>query len=314
MSELIIILLAGGKSSRFTHENQLNNSSLRDKLLSSHGNITLLEHVVKELISIAPLKVITRGEDKFKIYSSILESYENVSICLERHQPIYGPLGGIYSFLTDFPSDKTKIFIPADLPNIRKHDLNRFIHEVKNSNKFELISIIHPNGQTENLIFAIRGQRLLNDLQYLIKKRIYRVSSLFRLVSHKRFINSLFFESGSDAWKGFVDRDINSQRASLIEERKIQIKITEPRIDFGSSPDPSKLYRQFLTQNSYEIKNKDVEFIENQIKLLESEFQVYQERGLFSLALHTLFDMAKYYDNPQIKNRIQNLLLLLDAK
>ncbi len=324
MKPVTIIILAGGKASRFNISKARNYS---DKLLSNRGEISLLEFVIGELRSLGDIIVVTRGEKRKHIYNSLLnkdiENHE-ITIITEESEKQVGPIGGIHSALKLCQNDNIKVILPADLPNIKQGVIKEFITRVSQSRYFDLVSLVHPNGQTENLVLAGINDELLRASRFLIQKGIFRVSSITRSISKKRFINSSNLVNNLDVRDVFHDIDSKNSKSEIISRKSEIIKV-KPLIEFSSidfgldnsfrekQSDPSILYNQYLemrlNQHGTDTKVNNLSIV----TLLLKESKVYKTRGLISLSLHCLIDVYKINKDPKIANQIKEIIVELKA-
>ncbi|MFX0123069.1 MAG: molybdenum cofactor guanylyltransferase [Candidatus Hodarchaeota archaeon] len=315
MEKVTIILLAGGEASRYRNSFKSLTNSHHDKLLSKKGNISLLEFVCAELRSLGDIIVVTRGEKRKKLYFNLL-SQKRISVISEDTKISIGPLGGIYSALNLCKRDHTKVIIPTDLPNIRKDIITELITRASQSKPFDLISLVHPNGQIENLVLISHSDVLLKSSQFLIDKGIFRVSSLIRLISKKRFLNTTYLMKDTDTAKAF--KDLDSHDFNFETKAISNPVINSSHIDFGldmnteiNQKDPSILYRKSLDFITNYTK-KDQERITFSISSLLEESNIYRKRGLLSLSLHCLLDAYKLKKDLEVKNQIISLIVQLN--
>ncbi|UCG90060.1 MAG: nucleotidyltransferase family protein [Candidatus Heimdallarchaeota archaeon] len=322
MGKVAIILLAGGEASRYKASLKSLVNNYQDKLLSKRGNISLLEFVVGELRPLGDIFIVTKGEERKKRYSALLNEYvqnNDVKIISEHIKKSIGPLGGIYSVLKHCGNIQTTVILPADLPNVKEKVIAELIAKAFHSKSFDLVSLVHPNGQTEHLVLIIRFSELLRASQFLIDMDIHRVSSLIRLISKKRFINSAYLIKDTENNEVFYDLDIPSSIPKI--RTSIKPVVNFPYVDFGlpivtdeKPEDPSVLYQKFLDLKKND-KSKDQQGKHpSLIALLQKESNIYKERGLLSLSLHCLLDMYKINQDPIISDQIDELIMKLEPK
>ncbi|MHA1973693.1 MAG: NTP transferase domain-containing protein [Candidatus Hodarchaeales archaeon] len=330
MTDIIFILMAGGESKRFCSSilnnnlrkipgEQLAKNQQYDKLLSQIPNSerTLLEQVVRELLPIGNILIVTRGQEREKIYSKILSNINQTQnkfiITTEKNHRSYGPLGGMSHGLS-LPQVKNhdiKIILPSDLPHIECSTIERFISKIRHILDYDIIGIIHPNGQVEHLIMAFRDLSILYKINFLLKKGIYRTSSLFRIIPNKCFINSIELRYRNRSVKTFRDYDMISQNYDFkpnINMRKQQ-RIGSPIIIFNRremSQDPSDYYRKFLEFKSMRSGQNGL-VIEKIEKLLLKEAEIYLNKKVLSIGLHCLIDAYKITENKVIHEKISIL-------
>jgi molybdopterin-guanine dinucleotide biosynthesis protein A len=316
MEKVTIILLAGGEASRYRNSFKSPTNSHHDKLLSKKGDVSLLEFVCAELRPLGDIIVTTRGEKRKQRYLDLLKSNNIMVISDDLEKPI-GPLGGICTALNLCKKDQTKVIIPADLPNMRKDIIAELITRSSQSKQFDLISLVHPNGQIENLVLISHGDVLLRFSQFLLNRGIYRVSSLIRLISKKRFLNTTHIIKGINAAKVFKDLDSHEFNSDV--KAITNPVINSSHIDFGldldtnvNQKDPSILYQQSLDLITNYTKN-DQERVQSRISSLLEESSIYRKRGLLSLSLHCLLDVSKMTRDLVVKNQINSLIMHLEA-
>ncbi len=322
-SNFKIILLAGGEASRYGKSIQGKINAQNDKLLSFHENKSLIEHVTNELRTLGDLLIVTRGNERKSNYSALLKTenhHYSIKVIKENHEKAIGPLGGIYTALEYYKDIKTKLILPADLPNIRREVIAELMQVVSESGTFDLFAFVHPNGQTENLLMVIDDKNSFSLINSLIKANIHRVSSFFRLISNKRFINSSYLRSiknNANTIYPFSDfDDINPIRTinPFNKEKESHNIIKGPFIDFGLnngvSHDPSLLFHKYLDwKRNYSTKKHKINPV---IGILKEESEIYRKNGLLSLSLHCLLDAYKINPDPQISNQIGDLIAKLE--
>ncbi|UCG02233.1 MAG: NTP transferase domain-containing protein [Candidatus Heimdallarchaeota archaeon] len=313
MNNVIFILLAGGEASRYRNSFKSLTNGHHDKLLSRKGDLSLLEFVCAELKPLGDVIVVTRGEMRKQGYLKLLEK-NNLMVISEDIEKSIGPIGGIHSALKFCKKDQIKFILPADLPNIRRDIIAELITRSSQSKHFDLISLVHPNGQLENLVLISHGDVLSKGSQVLIDRGIFRVSSLIRLILKKRFLNSAYLIKGTQS-STFVDLDFYESKSKI--NTFTNPVLISPFIDFGldteiKQKDPTILYHQSLDliTNS---KTKHQNRIQAKIILLLEESNIYKKKGLLSLSLHCLLDVYKITKDLEIKNQINSLMMQLEA-
>ncbi len=314
MKKVVIILLAGGEASRYNNSFKSLNNNRYDKLLSKKGDNSLLEFVCDELGPLGDIIVVTRGEKRKQQYFELL-SNNSITVISEDNEKSIGPIGGICSGLNLCKKDQIKVIIPADLPNVRNYILAELIIRSSQSKIFDLISLVHPNGQIENLVLISHGDVLVKISRFLVDRGIYRVSSLIRLISKKRFLNTAYLIEGIDTTNVFKDLDFNEFNPEI--KAIINPVINSPYIDFGldidtevDQKDPSRLYRQSLDLIINYAK-KDQRGVPSRITSLLEESNIYRKRGLLSLSLHCLLDIFKMTKDLEVKKQINSLMMQL---
>ncbi|MFX0151429.1 MAG: NTP transferase domain-containing protein, partial [Candidatus Hodarchaeota archaeon] len=268
MVRIKIILLAGGQASRYnnvTHQHSMIQPN--DKLLSDRGNKYLIKFIVSELCKLGEIIIVTRGEQRKQHYSTLLaQEIQNNSIQVieEVFSNSIGPIGGINSALRICDSSQMVLILPTDLPNVTNEIIGIFIDNAMNAKSFDLVSLVHPNGQVENLVLAGYANKIMKLSKSLIEANIYRVSSLYRLAQKKRFLNSLNIVTGINGKEAFKDLDFGDSTRELkagtdMKEANIN-QITNQYIDFGfngfryeNQSDPTFFFYQYLNWkiNSY---------------------------------------------------------------
>lgn len=319
MESVSIILLAGGEASRYNISFDSQKNAHYDKLLSNRGNISLLEYVTNEIRPLGEIIIVTRGEKRKQQYSALVnKEYQNdtVTVITEDRKKTIGPIGGIHSALKLCKKIQTKVILPADLPNVRQDFVAEFIAKASQSEFFDLVSLVHPNGQIENLVLVGHGNELLRASQLLIDKGIYRVSSIPRLISKKRFLNSSYMTKDIDTEEIFNDLDSFSS-ISKINTKYIPV-IKFHSVDFGSDKstninheDPSVLYQQSLDLRIKRTKKDQQKSVSSLVTTLLKESKIYRKKGLLSLSLHCLLDVHRIKEDPIIANQINDLIMKL---
>lgn len=321
MEKVSIILLAGGEASRYNRSFESQKNAHYDKLLSNRGNISLLEFVTNELRPLGEIIIVTRGEKRKQQYSTLVNKdnqNDTVTVITEDCKKPIGPIGGIHSALKLCKKIHSKVILPADLPNVRQDIVAEFIAKASQSEFFDLVSLVHPNGQVENLVLVGHGNELLRTLQLLIDKGIYRVSSIPRFISKKRFLNSSYLIKDIDIEEIFNDLDSFSS-ISKIKTNCIPV-IKSHSVDFGSEKstdknreDPSVLYKQSLDLRIKRNKKDQQKSVSSLVTTLLKESKIYRKTGLLSLSLHCLLDMHRIKKDPTIANQINDLIMKLET-
>ncbi len=326
MEKIVIILLAGGEASRYNFSLKLPTDKPIDKLLSNRDNISLLEFVTDELKPLGDIIIVTRGKKRKQQYFTLLDNHNqdnSVKIVTEDYEKSIGPIGGIYSALKLCNNIQTKVILPADLPNVKQGIIAEFIARASQSVHFDLISLVHPNGQTENLVLVGHGNELLRMVQLLVKAHIYRVSSVIRLISKKRFINTSLLTKDIDVEETFDDLDYYNSILDIkkedYEKGKNNNAIKSPFIDFGFHEstdeykmDPSLLYKQFLHWKNNPSRKNLQERTSSMVDSLLKESIIYKNRGLLSLSLHCLLDAYDINNDLTLTKQIDGLIMKLD--
>ncbi len=324
MANFVIALLAGGDASRYEKSLKDSETAQTDKLLSVHKNKKLLRYVCDELEGLGDILVVTKDEKRKSCYSAILETETTLSstnvILEDRKKPI-GPLGGIHEALKHCPSNQPKLILPADLPNVKREVIADFLMKASQKKAFDLIALVHSNGQVENLSLVINGTNSLHYVESLIDAGIYRVSSLIRIIPRKCFINSAYLKTNSDysdIFDVFRDfdhiYDISDKKMTSPSNQKIFNYVSSPFIEFGedklSPQDPCQLFFQFFNWTKKFPQNKESN--SSIIGILKKESEIYRSRGLISISLHCLLDAYKIDKDPSLAEQITNIIYQLE--
>ncbi|MFX0170335.1 MAG: NTP transferase domain-containing protein [Candidatus Hodarchaeota archaeon] len=214
-----IILLAGDQASRYNiASRQHSTNPQRDKLLSDRGNRYIIEFIVSELYSLGDIIIVTSGKQRKEQYSELLaQELQNNSIQVieEVFKNPIGPIGGINLALRICVSSQMVLILPIDLPNVTRKAIKSLTYKAMDTKNFDLVSLVHPNGQVENLILAGYADKIMEFYETLIQAKIYRVSSLFRLAQKKRFLNSSSLIKGVNGKETFSDLDSHNSTPEL---------------------------------------------------------------------------------------------------
>ena len=164
------IILAGGKSSRMG----------TDKAFLIYNNKTFIEHVIEALKPSVSDIIISANTE---VYSSLGYKVYNDSI------PNCGPLGGIYTALSNSKSEKN-IVISCDMPLVNAHLIKYLIEHAQE----EQVNLLAHNGNVEPLC-AIYNKSCLPILKTCLKNNFLKMKNVLRQLSiHKIEIkNELFY-------------------------------------------------------------------------------------------------------------------------
>jgi molybdopterin-guanine dinucleotide biosynthesis protein A len=317
-----IILLAGGQASRYNNlSRQLPTNLQRDKLLSKRGNRYLIEFIVSELHSLGDIIIVTRGEQRKEHYSKLLAhelQNNSIQVIEEGFKNPIGPIGGINSALRICDSSQMVLILPTDLPNVTRDAIRSFTHKAMDAKNFDLVSLVLPNGQVENLILAGHADKIMELSETLIQAKIYRVSSLFRLAQKKRFLNSSSLIKGVNGKETFSDLDSHNStpefKTGINEEKFTKTQRIIQNIDFRfkdlsdeNHSDPAFFFQQYL---NWKINcNEKISTTKSAaiITALLNESNIYRSEGLLSLSLHCLLDAYKVASDGSYLDHFTNI-------
>ncbi|WRG18932.1 molybdenum cofactor guanylyltransferase MobA [Helicobacter pylori] len=156
------VLLAGGKSSRFT----INNIQINKALMPFESYSSLLEYQYSCLLKLFKQVII-----------SAKKSYElNAPYLLERESGLFSPLFGIHNAFLTLQTPYI-FFIPIDTPLVSFESI-KALCGVKN------FSVVYAKSPTkEHYLISLRHQSILNALNYALKTQHYRLSDLVKNTS-----------------------------------------------------------------------------------------------------------------------------------
>ncbi|WP_120841125.1 molybdenum cofactor guanylyltransferase MobA [Helicobacter pylori] len=153
------VLLAGGKSSRFTTNNIQTNKALMP--LKSYSSI--LEYQYTRLLKLFK-----------KVIISTKKSYDlNAPYLLEKESDLFSPLVGIHNAFLTLQTPYI-FFIPIDTPLVSFESI-KALCGIKN------FSVIYAKSPTkEHYLISLWHQNSLNALCYALKTQNYRLSDLVK--------------------------------------------------------------------------------------------------------------------------------------
>ncbi|MBH0235694.1 molybdenum cofactor guanylyltransferase MobA [Helicobacter pylori] len=156
------VLLAGGKSSRFT----INNIQINKALMPFESYSSLLEYQYSRLLKLFKQVII-----------SAKKSYElNAPYLLERESGLFSPLFGIHNAFLTLQTPYI-FFIPIDTPLVSFESI-KALCGVKN------FSVVYAKSPTkEHYLISFWHQSILNALSYALKTQNYRLSDLIKNAS-----------------------------------------------------------------------------------------------------------------------------------
>ncbi|MCQ2967941.1 molybdenum cofactor guanylyltransferase MobA [Helicobacter pylori] len=156
------VLLAGGKSSRFT----INNIQINKALMPFESYSSLLEYQYSRLLKLFKQVII-----------SAKKSYElNAPYLLERESGLFSPLFGIHNAFLTLQTPYI-FFIPIDTPLVSFESI-KALCGVKN------FSVVYAKSPTkEHYLISLWHQSILNALSYALKTQNYRLSDLVKNTS-----------------------------------------------------------------------------------------------------------------------------------
>lgn len=153
------VLLAGGKSSRFT----INNIQINKALAPLKSYSSLLEYQYSRLLKLFK-----------KVIISAKKSYElNAPYLLERESGLFSPLFGIHNAFLTLQTPYI-FFIPIDAPLVS-------FESIKTLCGIQNFSVIYAKSPTkEHYLISLWHQSILNALNYALKTQNYRLSDLMK--------------------------------------------------------------------------------------------------------------------------------------
>ncbi|MCQ2806299.1 molybdenum cofactor guanylyltransferase MobA [Helicobacter pylori] len=156
------VLLAGGKSSRFT----INNIQINKALMPLKSYPSLLEYQYSRLLKLFKQVII-----------SAKKSYElNAPYLLEKESGLFSPLFGIHNAFLTLQTPYI-FFIPIDTPLVSFESI-KALCGVKN------FSVVYAKSPTkEHYLISLWHQSILNALSYALKTQNYRLSDLVKNTS-----------------------------------------------------------------------------------------------------------------------------------
>ncbi|PDX24361.1 molybdenum cofactor guanylyltransferase MobA [Helicobacter pylori] len=156
------VLLAGGKSSRFT----INNIQINKALMPFESYSSLLEYQYSRLLKLFKQVII-----------SAKKSYElNAPYLLEKESSLFSPLFGIYNAFLTLQTPYI-FFIPIDAPLVS-------FESIKTLCGIQNFSIVYAKSPTkEHYLISLWHKSVLNALNYALKTQNYRLSDLVKNAS-----------------------------------------------------------------------------------------------------------------------------------
>ncbi|WP_187838475.1 molybdenum cofactor guanylyltransferase MobA [Helicobacter pylori] len=156
------VLLAGGKSSRFT----INGVQINKALAPFKSYSSLLEYQYSRLLKLFKQVII-----------SAKKSYElNAPYLLEREGDLFSPLFGIHNAFLTLQTPYI-FFIPIDTPLVS-------FESIKALCGIQNFSVIYAKSHTkEHYLISLWHQSTLNALSYALKTQNYRLSDLIKNAS-----------------------------------------------------------------------------------------------------------------------------------
>lgn len=312
MLDIIVIILAGGQSSRYKKKIINSKTTIDDKLLSKKGSSTILEHVIREVLSFSnQILIVTREKERKTKYLSLIKQnfskieFSKITFLLEESEKPIGPLGGIKTALDYLKGNIPILVIPADLPFLKGSILNKFLKKSFSNPTAYISSIIHSNGQIEHLVLAFMSEPVKDLIDKLYNARCKRSSSIIRLANTKKFIkSSCIFEKDSTNINHLRDIDEYIEDATYFQsnitenimdshkEKEIQRSNCIISIQYNKDNNPSAYYLDYITQIAKKNDNQQIILPINQLTMdLWHEMEFYKKVGLLSLSLHCLIDL-----------------------
>ncbi|GAA7365034.1 molybdenum cofactor guanylyltransferase MobA [Helicobacter pylori] len=156
------VLLAGGKSSRFT----INNIQINKALMPLKSYPSLLEYQYSRLLKLFKQVII-----------SAKKSYElNAPYLLERESGLFSPLFGIHNAFLTLQTPYI-FFIAIDAPLVS-------FESIKTLCGIQNFSVVYAKSPTkEHYLISLWHQSTLNALSYALKTQNYRLSDLVKNTS-----------------------------------------------------------------------------------------------------------------------------------
>ncbi|PDW80834.1 molybdenum cofactor guanylyltransferase [Helicobacter pylori] len=153
------VLLAGGKSSRFT----INNIQINKALMPLKSYPSLLEYQYSRLLKLFK-----------KVIISTKKSYElNAPYLLEKESDLFSPLFGIHNAFLTLQTPYI-FFIPIDAPLVS-------FESIKTLCGIQNFSVVYAKSPTkEHYLISLWHKSVLNALNYALKTQNYRLSDLVK--------------------------------------------------------------------------------------------------------------------------------------
>ncbi|GAA9591140.1 molybdenum cofactor guanylyltransferase MobA [Helicobacter pylori] len=162
INDIPCVLLAGGKSSRFT----TNNIQINKALMPLKSYSSLLEYQYTRLLKLFK-----------KVIISTKKSYElNAPYLLEKESDLFSPLFGIHNAFLTLQTPYI-FFIPIDTPLVS-------FESIKALCGIKSFSVIYAKSPTKkHYLISLWHQSVLNTLNYALKTQNYRLSDLVKNTS-----------------------------------------------------------------------------------------------------------------------------------
>ncbi|WRA78535.1 molybdenum cofactor guanylyltransferase MobA [Helicobacter pylori] len=156
------VLLAGGKSSRFT----INDVPINKAFMPLKSYPSLLEYQYTRLLKLFKQVII-----------STKKSYElNAPYLLEKESGLFSPLFGIHNAFLTLQTPYI-FFIPIDTPLVS-------FESIKTLCGIQNFSVVYAKSPTkEHYLISLWHQSILNALNYALKTQNYRLSDLIKNAS-----------------------------------------------------------------------------------------------------------------------------------
>ncbi|WRE01259.1 molybdenum cofactor guanylyltransferase MobA [Helicobacter pylori] len=153
------VLLAGGKSSRFT----INNIQINKALMPFESYSSLLEYQYSRLLKLFKQVII-----------SAKKSYElNAPYLLEKESDLFSPLFGIHNAFLTLQTPYI-FFIAIDTPLVS-------FESIKTLCGIQNFSVVYAKSPTKkHYLISLWHQSILNALSYALKTQNYRLSDLMK--------------------------------------------------------------------------------------------------------------------------------------
>ncbi|WRD35233.1 molybdenum cofactor guanylyltransferase MobA [Helicobacter pylori] len=156
------VLLAGGKSSRFT----INNIPINKALMPFESHASLLEYQYSRLLKLFKQVII-----------SAKKSYDlNAPYLLEKESDLLSPLFGIHNAFLTLQTPYI-FFIAIDVPLVS-------FESIKTLCGIQNFSVVYAKSPTkEHYLISLWHKSVLNALNYALKTQNYRLSDLVKNAS-----------------------------------------------------------------------------------------------------------------------------------
>jgi molybdopterin-guanine dinucleotide biosynthesis protein A len=169
-----IIILAGGRSSRF----------VQNKALVYLGKKTLIQHIIEKVYNLThEIIVVIPKDDDLNSYSSILES--KITILKDIKGGI-GPLEGMLIGLKTLCSEFTLV-LPCDSPFLNPEVFRYLQNFTQHSNA---VIPKWPNGYIEPLHAIYKVKPTIIAIETTIKQKNHSIFSMIQLLKNVAYINT----------------------------------------------------------------------------------------------------------------------------